>query len=91
MDLKELAEQCGIGYLMDPKDELFVGDSLLVLADKIAANARGEKHRRHASKIYRDKDGALFIGMLDDGFLHGSRLTPNGEGNRPPREAVQKT
>lgn len=35
---------------------------------------RGEKPRRHTSKIYREKDGALFIGMLDDGFLHGSQL-----------------
>jgi hypothetical protein len=40
MNLKELAEECGIGYLMDPADEFFVGDALSNLAKKIAAEER---------------------------------------------------
>ncbi len=40
MNLKELAEQSGIGYLMDPADEFFAGDALSVFADKIAQAER---------------------------------------------------
>lgn len=42
MNLKELAEQCGIGYLMDPNDEFFVGGALSELAKKIATEERNE-------------------------------------------------
>ena len=36
--------------------------------------ARGKEYRSTHSRIYRDHDGMLYIGMMDDGFLIGSRL-----------------
>lgn len=36
--------------------------------------ARGRRHRAWTSRVYRDADGALWIGTLDLGDLFGSRL-----------------
>lgn len=35
---------------------------------------RTEKHLRKNARAYKDKDGVVFIGMADDGWLHGSKL-----------------
>ena len=40
MDLKQLAEECGLGWLLDPGDEFFNGPALTTLAEKIAAAER---------------------------------------------------
>lgn len=35
---------------------------------------RGKKHRAETSRVFSTKDGTLYIGFLDDGYLIGSRL-----------------
>jgi hypothetical protein len=35
---------------------------------------RSKKHRAETSRVFADKDGTLWIGFLDDGYLIGSRL-----------------
>ncbi len=35
---------------------------------------RSRKHHAWTSRVYRDKDGTLWIGMLDQGDLFGARL-----------------
>lgn len=35
---------------------------------------RSKKHHAWTSRVYRDGDGVLFIGMMDDGDLIGARL-----------------
>ena len=40
MNLNRLAAESGCGYLMDPNDESFVGDKLVLLAEKVTAAER---------------------------------------------------
>lgn len=35
---------------------------------------RGRKYRAKTSRVYADEEGALFIGMIDQGLLIGQRL-----------------
>ena len=36
---------------------------------------RNKKYRAKTSRVYRGEDGEIFVGMIDDGLLIGSRLS----------------
>jgi hypothetical protein len=61
MDLKQLADECGIGWLMDPEDEFFEGEALTKLAEKITTAERDRCLRLAECRI---GDSLIAEGMI---------------------------
>jgi hypothetical protein len=80
MDLKQMAEECGLGYLIDEGDEFFVGPKLIALAEMISAAEReacAKAVEATKKRTYSDCSGSL------DMAAKAIRKRSNDQGNGP--------